>query len=94
MTTNFFHFEVTGRGEFPWDMLRYDSCWPQTSDDVAKITPHYSDYSVRDDVGDHDHDILGRRTVKLVTTRHLKRDFPITPARWDSFTWTVTTHDK
>ena len=27
-------FEVEGRGEFPFDMLRYDSCWPVSSADV------------------------------------------------------------
>ncbi|MBI2405420.1 hypothetical protein HYV22_04595 [Candidatus Gottesmanbacteria bacterium] len=34
-------FSVQPRGEFvfefPLDMLRYDYCWPATSDDVLKI---------------------------------------------------------
>ena len=32
-----YEYIVTGRGEFPWDMLRYDRCWPMSSSDVAKL---------------------------------------------------------
>jgi len=32
-----FTFVVEGCGEFPFDMLRYDSCWPRTADDAAKL---------------------------------------------------------
>lgn len=31
-------FEVTGSGGFPFDMLRYDSCFPYSQADVSKIT--------------------------------------------------------
>lgn len=30
-------FTVTGRGEFPHDMLRYDSCWPYSISDAARM---------------------------------------------------------
>lgn len=30
-------FQVTGRGTFPLDMLRYDCCWPYESGDVSRI---------------------------------------------------------
>ncbi len=30
---------VEGRGRFPLDMLRYDSCWPYTSVDSARMDP-------------------------------------------------------
>ena len=30
-------FTVEGFSEFPWDMLRYDSCWPYTTEDAATI---------------------------------------------------------
>jgi hypothetical protein len=30
-------FTVTGTGRFPLDMLRYDSCWPATQDDVRRL---------------------------------------------------------
>jgi hypothetical protein len=36
-----YEYIVTGRGEFPWDMLRYDACWPATSTDVAKMTGEF-----------------------------------------------------
>ena len=31
------HFAVEGAGQFPIDMLRYDSCHPRTSADAAAI---------------------------------------------------------
>lgn len=30
-------FTVTGRGSFPYDMLRYDSCWPARQEDTAML---------------------------------------------------------
>lgn len=30
-------FTVRGAGEFPFDMLRYDECYPKTGDDVASM---------------------------------------------------------
>jgi hypothetical protein len=30
-------YYVTGRGQFPLDMLRYDCAWPASSVDVSKI---------------------------------------------------------
>jgi hypothetical protein len=32
-----YEYYVTGKGEFPIDMLRYDSCWPLTSEDALKL---------------------------------------------------------
>jgi len=34
------HFVVEGRFEFPFDMLRYDRCWPQFETEVAALNPH------------------------------------------------------
>jgi hypothetical protein len=31
-------FTVEGSGEFPFDMLRYDSCWPHTEQDSGLLT--------------------------------------------------------
>lgn len=31
-------FYVIGGGEFPLDMLRYDRCWPATSQDAATVS--------------------------------------------------------
>jgi hypothetical protein len=30
-------FKVRGAGRFPYDMLRYDACWPATQDDVSAM---------------------------------------------------------
>jgi len=30
-------FAVTGRGDFPWDMLRFDECWPTGIEDGNAI---------------------------------------------------------
>lgn len=30
-------FTVAGRGQFPFDMLRYDQCWPVGSDDTVNL---------------------------------------------------------
>lgn len=30
-------FVVEGTGDFPFDMLRYDSCWPRTEVDSGNI---------------------------------------------------------
>ena len=31
-------FEVRGSGYFPMDMLRYDGCYPATTDDVLRMS--------------------------------------------------------
>ena len=36
-------FKVEGRGTFPVDMLRYDQCWPATTDAAMSIV--HLDYS-------------------------------------------------
>jgi len=35
-----YEYYVTGSGEFPFDMLRHDSCWPATGMDVVLIDRH------------------------------------------------------
>jgi hypothetical protein len=30
-------FKVRGSGEFPYDMLRYDQCYPMTTDDAVRL---------------------------------------------------------
>jgi len=34
------NFAVKGVGEFPYDMLRYDQCCPQTSEDASQMSQH------------------------------------------------------
>jgi hypothetical protein len=35
--TRSYDYWVTGRGHFPFDMLRYDRCWPCTGEDAILI---------------------------------------------------------
>lgn len=37
-----YEYWVTGNGVFPFDMLRYDSAWPATSEDAAKLEWSFS----------------------------------------------------
>ena len=68
-------FTVEGSGQFPYDMLRYDMCWPKSEIyDVPGLmisTPGGL--------------VLGRRRVVLET------DNPHAPTRerWESFLWRV-----
>lgn len=66
---------VTGRGRFPLDMLRYDSCFPASESDAYKIEATYEEYSkwsIR----------IAKPTRNLVVVGG-KDDFTI--ARWESF---------
>lgn len=53
-------FEVKGRGTFPFDMLRYDSCWPYAQTDVEAIANAMHD--------------IGERKVRLVTNGRVTPD--------------------
>lgn len=72
------YFTVRGRGEFPWDMLRYDQCWPTDESDICKILPRYEtndpkrSFSVRD--------------VRLGSTKNWMM---LSRKRWESFGWAV-----
>jgi hypothetical protein len=67
-------FTVRGFGGFPFDMLRYDHCWPASESDSSELTERFSP--------------LVERTVKLVRFVELKNTKP-TVARWESFSWRV-----
>ncbi len=70
----FYEYFVTGRGAFPFDMLRYDHCWPADGDAAASIGVTFED-------GDH---FRKPRTIKLWSHREP------TTARWSSFGWAVS----
>lgn len=69
------YFSVKGFGFFPLDMLRYDSCFPDTQEDVEKIDNSNMEVSGRS------------RTVKL--RRNIPRRIQPSIARWNSFGWGV-----
>lgn len=68
-------FTVVGRGAFPFDMLRYDACWPYASPDAGAI--HYDNLT-------HE----GIREIRRVTLATHGRGVP-TLGRWSSFGWSV-----
>jgi hypothetical protein len=70
-------FHVTGSGFFPLDMLRYDSCYPHSQEDVSKISS----------LGKSSED-LGQRTITLARRVKSRIDQPRID-RWASFGWTV-----
>ena len=74
-------FVVEGRGDFPLDMLRYDSCFPAAPDDAAAIANSLD---------------LERRTRGVTRVRLYARAATrdgLTPARWASFLWNVVEID-
>ncbi len=81
MAKQFRHwYTVRGSGEFPVDMLRYDSSYPAT-----EVNSHIAE-------GEQDH--LGRVTVRpaprAVTLERIgPKDWTPSVARWESFGWRV-----
>lgn len=78
-------FKVTGMGQFPYDMLRYDHCWPATEshDSAGLMTPTM----------DRADEYFALRTVTL--RRHTQgkgTNYHDTPQcdRWRSFGWVVS----
>ena len=71
-------FTVTGSGDFPIDMLRYDMAWPATSDEAEKI------------FGVEGHRSLRKRSIRMGCAMH---EGP-TIGRWSSFGWTVGDADR
>ena len=71
-------FTVSGNGDFPLDMLRYDSCFPLTTDDASNIS------RPRDERLSDTH-----RSVRLSIPAECNRNYP-SEGRWSSFGWVVT----
>lgn len=68
-------FAVKGKGRFPTDMLRYDTCFPTGSQDVAAIDP------------DERHERIIHLCAFKTTAVDARR--ALTPRRWESFGWDV-----
>jgi hypothetical protein len=66
-------FTVEGMGPFPVDMLRYDACFPDRSDDAVEL-------------GGSMHPRASRRKRTVRLRSNLKQP---TEGRWMSFGWTV-----
>ena len=81
MKTQRVRFTVEGSGTFPFDMLRYDACWPESeSRDSYRLAADYG----------NDKNPPSRRQVTLLSdNRHAP-----TYGRWESFTWKVISSEK
>lgn len=67
-------FVVEGSGSFPFDMLRYDTCFPNTAMDAYKL---------------NDDDSKLSRRIEICRYVDTKTNLPTT-ARWASFLWSVS----
>ena len=75
-----FFATVTGRGNFPIDMLRHDSCYPRTESDAAAIERTFSpSYAIES------------WSVRIVRVAAVAAHF--TDARWHSFGVDLTETD-
>jgi hypothetical protein len=78
MNNKIAYAKVSGNGEFPLDMLRYDSCCPATEQDATNIRLTISGRL-----------LLGGVWVifvkKILLERRRKNDKVFTDGRWSSF---------
>lgn len=74
-------FEVVGQTAFPIDMLRYDSCFPETVQDSKMIKESLESPN------------SGMRTVGLVCLTG-KTDWRPATDRWRASGWTIRLHSK
>ncbi len=75
-------FRVIGKGHFPMDMLRYDQCFPRTTDDAIALVPS-------DHPADHVFAQANTREIELIKLANTKHGAMPTNARWASFGWRV-----
>lgn len=71
-------FIVTGTGEFPFDMLRYDACHPRHEDEARQLGTTYAKGDLPE----------GKRQIEL-ESRGRPNHWTPTVDRWRSFGWTV-----
>ena len=71
--------EVTGKGDFPLDMLRHDCAWPADTISALNIAP------------EKDRDYY--KVPRTIVLACAKRRF-FTPDRWASFGWVAKDRDS
>ncbi len=62
-------YTVTGRGMFPFDMLRYDQCWPSDSESAARMDISRDLRSIQ--LSSYSQPTIGRWTSFLWSVGHL-----------------------
>lgn len=70
---------VEGLGRFPFDMLRYDACYPETRKDAIEVGRTLED--------DGEKYLTYRRVTLLSHAQHVNTD------RWESYGWLVVEID-
>lgn len=79
-----FNMTATGNGEFPWDMLRYDECWPENSASAMRMAaPVVPGTSAEE-----------RKFWSQPRTVYLTSHKRPTPERWASFNWICTYEER
>ena len=71
-------FTVRGNGYFPIDMLRYDTCFPKTTEAAQRLI-HPAAFEEPDELVE----------VQLGVFHKHKNHHGLTPARWLSFGWEI-----
>lgn len=88
-------FKVTGKGEFPADMLRHDKCWPADTSSARMLTNRLTSRVDRPGhMGPDGVYVAGRvQTIEQLRTVYLRAESGWghyagpTVARWASFGW-------
>ena len=73
-------FKVRGSGNFPLDMLRYEQCFPDTSEDSINMASVGTVGTI------YGEDIPPTRNITL-RRYTIERFRPVSRARWSSFGW-------
>lgn len=79
-------FKVTGKFEFPLDMLRYDQCYPVAQVDVAAIAQKVAPYA--------DKDAADACPIITLSSCNWNRFWGPTAERWKSFGWQVVENSR
>lgn len=66
-----------GRGPFPVDMLRYDCCWPASSEDVQTINTSFLEWKTPE--------------IRTVTVKKVPDKMGFTMERWKVYGWEEAT---
>jgi len=71
-------FTVEGTYPFPVDMLRYDACYPVTTEDAVELGTACDHRALK----------MSSRPIRRVTLGTMRQNRPTT-GRWESFGWKV-----
>ena len=70
-----YEYTVSGTSTFPWDMLRYDHCYPADQESASKLS--------------HDGPRADAEWHRVSRKVRIRSQYPPTEDRWKSFGWLV-----